>query len=130
MWRRVVALSNYVGKTPRCPRCVRLLLMLYIRFDIFNYALLVPIISLDGHEGPKFAFVKVFHVQLVCTLAGQTLFSCNQSGHESELPLRVVGAALMYAVSSILFLLEAEGDPKGASGNMDLLRTGLPQSVP
>jgi hypothetical protein len=51
---------------------------------------------------------------------GQTLFNCNQSGHENELPLGVVGAALMYAVSSILFLVETEGDPKGASENMDL----------
>jgi hypothetical protein len=86
--------------------------------------------SLAGHEGPKFVFVKVFHVQLCCTLVGQTLFCCNQSGHENDLPLRVVGASLMCAVSLILFLLEAEGDPKCASGNMDLLRTSLPQRVP
>jgi hypothetical protein len=61
---------------------------------------------------------------------GQTLFCCNKSGHENELPLRVVGAALMYAISSILFMLEAEGDPKGASGNLDLLMTGMSQIVP
>jgi hypothetical protein len=41
-----------------------------------------------------------------------------------------VGAALIYAVILMLFMLEAEGDPKGASGNMDLLMTCLPQSVP
>jgi hypothetical protein len=61
---------------------------------------------------------------------GQTLFCCNQSGLENELPLIVVGAALMYAVSSMLFLIEAEYDPKGALGNLGLLMLGLPQSVP
>jgi hypothetical protein len=85
---------------------------------------------LTGHEGPKFAFVKVFHVKWCCTLAEKKMFSCNQSGHENELPLRVVGAAFMCAVSSMLFLLHTEGDPKGASVNLYLLRTGLPQSVP
>jgi hypothetical protein len=29
----------------------------------------------------------------------------------------------------MLLMLEAEGDPKGASVNMELLRTGVPQSV-
>jgi hypothetical protein len=29
----------------------------------------------------------------------------------------------------MLLMLEEEGDPKGASGNMELLRTGVPQSV-
>jgi hypothetical protein len=61
---------------------------------------------------------------------GETIFCCNQSGHESELSLRVVGAALIYAVSSMPFMLEEEGDPKGALGNMGLLMPGLPQSVP
>jgi hypothetical protein len=60
----------------------------------------------------------------------QTPFCCNKSGHENELPLRVVGTILMYALSSMLFILETEGDPKGASENLDLLTTGLPQSVP
>jgi hypothetical protein len=125
-----VALANYMGKTPMCPLCVHLLLMLYIHFNICKDAWLGPMSIQAGHEGPKFAFVKVFHVQLCCTLAGQTLFCCSQSGHENELPLRVLGAALMCALSSMLFLFEAEGDPKGASGNLDLPRTGLPQSVP
>jgi hypothetical protein len=58
------------------------------------------------------------------------MFCYNQSGHENEILLAVMDAALMYAVSSILFLLEAEGDPKGALGNMDLLMTCLPESVP
>jgi hypothetical protein len=61
---------------------------------------------------------------------GQALFFCNQSSHENELPLRVMGAALMYAVGSTLFMLETEGDPKGASETLDLLMTCLPQSVP
>jgi hypothetical protein len=61
---------------------------------------------------------------------GQTLFCCNQSGHENELPLRVVGAALMYELTSMLFMLEAEGNTKGASVNMDLWMTCLSQSVP
>jgi hypothetical protein len=58
------------------------------------------------------------------------LFCCNKSGHENELPLRIVGAALMYAICSMLFPLEEEGDPKGALGNMVTLMPGLPQSVP
>jgi hypothetical protein len=58
-----VALANYVGKTPRCPRCVHLLLILYIHFEICNDAGLGPMSNLAGHEGPKFTFVKVFHVQ-------------------------------------------------------------------
>jgi hypothetical protein len=41
-----------------------------------------------------------------------------------------MGAALMYAVNSMLFLLETEGDTKGALGNMGLLMPGLSQSVP
>jgi hypothetical protein len=41
-----------------------------------------------------------------------------------------MGAALMYAVSSMLFLLEAEGYPKAALGNMGLLMPCLSQSVP
>jgi hypothetical protein len=87
-------------------------------------------ISLAGHERSKFAFVKVFHVKWFCTLVGQTLFCCNKSGHENELPLGFVGAALRYAISSMLFMLEAEGDPIGASENMGLPITGLQQSVP
>jgi hypothetical protein len=90
-----VALVNCEGKTIRCPRCIHLLLMLCIYFDICIDALRGLMSSLVGHEGPKFAFVKVFHVQLFCTLVGQMLFCCNQSGHENELPMRVVGAALM-----------------------------------
>jgi hypothetical protein len=86
--------------------------------------------SLVGHEGPKFAFVKVFHVQLCCTLVGQMLFCCNQSGHENELSLKGVGAALMCAVGPMLFPLEAEGDPKGALGNLGPLIPCMPQSVP
>jgi hypothetical protein len=82
------------------------------KFDICNDELLGPMSSLAGHEGPKLAFVNFFHVQ--CTLVGQTLCCCNQPGHENELPLRVVGAVLMCAVRSMLFRLEAEGDPKGA----------------
>jgi hypothetical protein len=74
--------------------------------------------------------VKVFHVQLWFTLVGQMLFCCNHYGHENELPLRVVGAALMCAVGSMLFPLEAEGDPKGVLVNMGALMPGLPQSVP
>jgi hypothetical protein len=58
--------------------------------------------SLAGHEGPKVAFLKDFYCN---DLVGQTLFCCNQSGHENELPLGVVGAAFMYAVSSMLFLI-------------------------
>jgi hypothetical protein len=57
------------------------------------------------------------------------LFCCNQSGHENEVPLRVVGSAFMYSVSSMLFLIDTEGDPKGSSGNLDILMTGLPQNV-
>jgi hypothetical protein len=125
-----VASANCVGKTQRCTQCVHLLLMLYTHFYICNDVFLGPMSILTGHEGPKFAFVKVFHVQLCCTLVGQTLFCCNQSGHENEPPLGVVGATLMCAVSSMLFMLEAEGDPKGTTGNLDLLKTGLPQSVP
>jgi hypothetical protein len=48
--------------------------MLYIHFDICNYAWLGPVSSLDGHEGPKFVLVKVFHVQLFCALAGKRCF--------------------------------------------------------
>jgi hypothetical protein len=50
--------------------------------------------------------------------------------HENKLPLKVVGAVLILALSSMLFLIEAEGDPKGASRNLDLPRTGQPQRVP
>jgi hypothetical protein len=56
----------------------------------------------------------------VCTLVGQTLFCSKQSGYENELPLIVVGASLMHAVSSKLYLLEAEDDHKGSLGNMGL----------
>jgi hypothetical protein len=87
-------------------------------------------ISLVGHEGPKLAFVKDFHVQLFCTLLGQMMFCCNQSGHENELPLRVVGASFMCAVGSMLFPLEVGGDPKGALGNRGPLMPVLPQSAP
>jgi hypothetical protein len=125
-----LALANCEGKTPRCPRCVHLLLMLCINFDICNDALWGLMNSLVGHEGPKFAFVKVFHVQFCCTLVGQMLFCFNQSGHENELSLRVVGTDLMCAVGSMLFPLEAEGDPKVALGNLGPLMPGLPQSVP
>jgi hypothetical protein len=106
------------------------MLMLCIHFDICNDALRGLMSSLVGHAGPKFAFVKVFHVQLWCTLVGQMLFCCNQSGHENELPLIVVDADFMYAVGSMLFPLEAEGDPKGALRNLGPLMPGLPQSVP
>jgi hypothetical protein len=106
------------------------MLMLRIHFDIWNDALRGLISSLVGHEGPKFAFVKVFHVPIFCTLVGQMLFCCNQSGHENELPLRVVGEALMCALGAMLFPLAAEGDPKGALGNMGPLLPDLPQSVP
>jgi hypothetical protein len=68
-------------------------------FDICNDACMGPMSSLAGHEGPKFAFVKVFHVYLFCTLVGQTLFCCNESDHGKELPLRVVSAVLVCAVS-------------------------------
>jgi hypothetical protein len=125
-----VALANCEGKTPRCPLCVHLLLISFIHLDIFNDALRGLVSSLVGHEGPKFTFVKVFHVQLFCTLVGQIVLCCTQYGHENELPLRVVGVALMCAVGSMLFLLEAEGFPKGALGNMGPLIPGLPQSVP
>jgi hypothetical protein len=53
---------------------------------------------------------------------------CSQSGCENELLLKVVDAVLMSAVSSVSFLLEAVGDTKYAWGNLDLLRTSLPQS--
>jgi hypothetical protein len=55
-----VALANCVEKTPRCPRYVRLMLMLYISFDICNDTGMGLMSSLAGHEGPKFDFVKVF----------------------------------------------------------------------
>jgi hypothetical protein len=58
-----MALANYEGKTQRCPQCVRLLLMLYMHFEICNDAFLGLMSSLAVHEGPKFAFVKVFYVQ-------------------------------------------------------------------
>jgi hypothetical protein len=58
------------------------------------------------------------------------LFCCNQYGHENELPLRVVGAALMCAVGSMLFTIEAEVHPKGGLGNLGPLMPGLPQRVP
>jgi hypothetical protein len=61
--RRVVELANYVRKTPRCPRCVHLLLTLYTHFDICDDAFLGRMSSLAGHDGTKFAFVNVFHVQ-------------------------------------------------------------------
>jgi hypothetical protein len=104
--------------------------MLCIHFDICNDELRGLRSILVRHERPKFAFVNVFHVQLFCTLVVQMLFCCNQYGHENELPLRVVGAALMCALGSMLFPLETEGDPKGALGNMAPLMTGLLQSVP
>jgi hypothetical protein len=53
----------------------------------------------------------------------------NQAVKNELLP-EVVDAVLMSAVSSVSFLLEAVGDPKDAWGNMALLRTSLPQSVP
>jgi hypothetical protein len=58
-----VALANCEGNTSKCPRCVHLMLMLCIHFDICNDALLGLMRGLAGHEGPKFAFVKVFHAQ-------------------------------------------------------------------
>jgi hypothetical protein len=88
--------------------------MLYIKFDICNDAWLDPMDSLAGHEVPTFAVMTVLHVQRSWTLAGQMRFYCSQSGHENELPLKVVGAVLMCALSSILFLLQAEGKLKGA----------------
>jgi hypothetical protein len=57
-------------------------------------------------------------------------FCCSQSGRENELLLKVVDAVLMSAVSSVIFQLDAVGDPKDAWRNLDLLRTSLPQSVP
>jgi hypothetical protein len=61
---------------------------------------------------------------------GANTFCCNQFGHDNELLLRVVGASLMYTVGSMLFTIEAEGYHKGAFGNLGLLMSGLPQSVP
>jgi hypothetical protein len=58
-----VALANCEGKTPRYLRCVHLLFMLCIHFYICNDSLWGPMSSLVGHDGPKLAFVKVFHVQ-------------------------------------------------------------------
>jgi hypothetical protein len=57
-------------------------------------------------------------------------FCCSQLGRENELLLKVVDAVFMPTVSSVLFLLEALGDPKDAWVNMDILSTSLPQSVP
>jgi hypothetical protein len=58
-----VAFANCEGETPRCPQCVFLMLMLCINVNICKDALRGLMSSLVVHEGPEFAFVKVFHVQ-------------------------------------------------------------------